>query len=240
MKEYTLSLNERENDKRYKPVKYVINDDGCWNIISHSRDSDGYGRFQRTYKNKRYQFIHRFVYVFFKEEILDVEVVRHICNNPSCINPKHLEKGTPYDNMQDRLRSGNYIVGEYYDNKTAKLTRNQVLKIDNLLKDGKTLSEISDQLNVSRSCVYSIEIGRTWSQLTGRSKKEITPIKDLHTILNSNNTSGFRGVHYSKTSNKWIARISVNKKRYLLGTFKTKEEAIESRKEAEGRLLNNK
>ena len=34
------------------------------------------------------------------------EVVRHICNNPRCINPEHLIGGTQKDNMQDCISQG--------------------------------------------------------------------------------------------------------------------------------------
>ena len=47
-----------------------------------------------------------------------------------------------------------------------------------------------------------------------------------NTKLNSRNSSGFRGVSWSSSKQKWDARIrSVNKLR-LLGRFKTKEEAV--------------
>jgi len=52
--------------------------------------------------------------------------------------------------------------------------------------------------------------------------------------LQSNNTSGFPGVGYSKLHNKWTVRISheaMNRK--FLGLFDTKEEAIEVRMAAE-------
>lgn len=49
----------------------------------------------------------------------------------------------------------------------------------------------------------------------------------------SNNKSGKTGVCYSKTRDTWMAYIGVKGVRINLGTFKTKEEAITSRKEAE-------
>ena len=44
-----------------------------------------------------------------------------------------------------------------------------------------------------------------------------------------NNTSGFVGVSWSKKNSNWIATISVNAKRLQIGSFKTKEEAVQAR-----------
>lgn len=48
----------------------------------------------------------------------------------------------------------------------AKITKEQVLIIINLLKQGKKVSEISKQLNLSRSIVYKIKNGATWVHIT--------------------------------------------------------------------------
>ena len=51
--------------------------------------------------------------------------------------------------------------------------------------------------------------------------------------LNKNSTSGMAGVHQTKRSGKWQARISVDGKRISLGAFESKDEAIVARKAAE-------
>lgn len=55
--------------------------------------------------------------------------------------------------------------------------------------------------------------------------------------LMSNNTSGHTGVSFRETSQTWRARIWKNKKTYCLGDFKTKEEAIQARINAEKELF---
>ncbi len=47
-----------------------------------------------------------------------------------------------------------------------------------------------------------------------------------------NNTSGFIGVSWSKTCNKWLASIRVQGKRIGLGFFDNKDDAIAARKAA--------
>ncbi len=51
--------------------------------------------------------------------------------------------------------------------------------------------------------------------------------------INSRNTSGYKGVHFAKHTNKWLAQITLNTKRIHLGVFVNKEEAVEARKQAE-------
>ena len=55
----------------------------------------------------------------------------------------------------------------------------------------------------------------------------------FNVLKRKNNTSGVTGVDFHKDSNKWRSRICINGKRIVLGTFDTKEEAIEARLKAE-------
>ena len=58
--------------------------------------------------------------------------------------------------------------------------------------------------------------------------------------LQVNNTSGCKGVGWSKKDKRWIARIKVNKKDIYLGEYKSKEEAIASRLKAEKEYFNSR
>lgn len=51
--------------------------------------------------------------------------------------------------------------------------------------------------------------------------------------LKRKNTSGVAGVYRSQTQNKWMARIRVGNKRFNLGTFENREDAIAARVYAE-------
>lgn len=55
------------------------------------------------------------------------------------------------------------------------------------------------------------------------------------TTLNTNNTSGFKGVSYDKTRNKWRAYIRLQYKTIELGRFDTFKKAVRARLEAEDR-----
>ena len=49
--------------------------------------------------------------------------------------------------------------------------------------------------------------------------------QNQNTNMHPLNTSGFRGVHWEASANKWRARIRVNNVRYNLGNFDTAKEA---------------
>lgn len=51
--------------------------------------------------------------------------------------------------------------------------------------------------------------------------------------LNKNNTTGFKGIHFNRKDKKWVARISHQGRRIVLGTFLTIEQAVKERSLAE-------
>ena len=74
---------------------------GCW-IWTGWTDRDGYG-FANSGLNKRMR-AHRFSALIHGLD-MSKPVVRHMCNNPSCVNPNHLATGTQQDNVDDMLSS---------------------------------------------------------------------------------------------------------------------------------------
>ena len=50
------------------------------------------------------------------------------------------------------------------------------------------------------------------------------------------NTSGYKGVLWDSERKKWKAEIIFQKKKYFLGRYDKKEDAIKARKEAEEKL----
>lgn len=67
---------------------------GCYN-------TDGYPRV--FWKGSANGKLHRIIYELTHKKPATGLVIRHTCDNPKCINPKHLICGTQQDNMQDRV-----------------------------------------------------------------------------------------------------------------------------------------
>jgi len=128
-------------------------------ISNRCKDKDGYAKIWRNGKEWRE---HRFVYTQHHGPIPRGLVVRHKCDNPSCINIDHLELGTPADNNRDRYVRNRYATNE--DNPRSKLTNAQVKYIRDMYKiiAQRTLAKM---FNVSNSCIVDIHYKRTYKTL---------------------------------------------------------------------------
>lgn len=87
-----------------KPLfDYLVKKDninGCWEWCG-SKDEKGYGLIP-VGGNKSMR-AHRYSYRLFNGSIKKGLHVLHKCDNPTCVNPKHLFLGTNNDNIQDKV-----------------------------------------------------------------------------------------------------------------------------------------
>lgn len=137
------------------------NSDECWEWIA-SKNPDGYGN---IWIDKKCQKAHRVSWVLHCGSIPENMHVLHTCDNPSCVNPKHLWLGTHQDNMRDRGQKGRngFVEGESCH--LSKLTENQVLEIRRLKKGGKSNTFLSKQFGVTSTNIAEIVNGKTWRYL---------------------------------------------------------------------------
>lgn len=68
---------------------------GCWNWVAYL-DRNGYGRIGITHR--KYVYAHRLSYEAFVGDIPDGLHIDHLCRNPACVNPEHLEPVTNKEN----------------------------------------------------------------------------------------------------------------------------------------------
>ncbi len=144
-----------------KPIDFTINERGCFICISHVTNKWGYCYYRRG-GGKRY-YLHRYVYEQCFGEIPEGLVVRHTCDNATCINPEHLILGTDADNNRDMIERGriNPLRGECCI--FAKLTTDQILQIRADKMHGNR--ELAKVYGVSHGNISAIRLGKSWKHI---------------------------------------------------------------------------
>lgn len=129
----------------------------CWPII-RGLNRDGYGVLRVGGRKQR---AHRVIFGLFYPSVPAI-VVRHVCNNPACVNPSHLRGGTQKNNAEDRVNSGRGgdLRGEA--NGRSKLTVDQVIAIRDSSLSGTELARIH---GISKVMACRIKRGAAWSHL---------------------------------------------------------------------------
>lgn len=139
----------------------------CWIWLGCKYKGKDYGQF----RNKR---AHRVSWTLLIGEIEENKQVLHKCDNPICVNPKHLFVGTPSDNMNDKVSKGRQSrVGSSKNppkgerNRAAKLTAEKVTIARQLFRSGVSIPEIESIIEspTSRGNLKSAILGLTWRHL---------------------------------------------------------------------------
>jgi hypothetical protein len=117
---------------------------GCIEWVGY-RNADGYGKV--TIKSLLWS-AHQAAYVDVHGPIPDGILVRHKCDNPSCVNVQHLCLGTSADNAVDRAKRGRSAV---------KLTDDQVREIRTA---GGKQRAIAQLYSISPAAVCLIKAGK--------------------------------------------------------------------------------
>jgi len=105
--------------------------------------------------------MHRYIYEQCYGDIPKGMIIRHLCNNPSCINPEHLKIGTHYDNVQDRVKSNRSAIGS--NNGRSKLTEEDIIKIRN--NNTTSLADLAIIYNVTNKAVSNIKNDKNWKHV---------------------------------------------------------------------------
>lgn len=88
-------------------LNYYLSGD-CWIWKGKPIDKYGYMRItigSRTDKTRKKVLVHRLSYETFVGQIPKGLTIDHLCNKPSCINPKHLKPATMWENTKRSLTS---------------------------------------------------------------------------------------------------------------------------------------
>ncbi len=136
-------------------LKNVKKTETCWLWVGHV-DKKGYGRFAKN------SLAHRYSFQLWNGAIPDGLCVCHFCDNPPCVNPKHLWLGTRADNIRDMWSKGRgaHLKGE--KNGSSKLVAKNIPEIFNLKIQGLTQTQISRIYGVHQTQIGRVLMGSDW------------------------------------------------------------------------------
>lgn len=160
-----------DNNRTHAPLeerfwRYVNKTDGCWIWMGGGKNKKGYGQIQIGGKDSKHVLAHRLSYTMHKGEIPDGFVVMHLCDNPQCVNPEHLQLGTQSENIKQAFAKGRknavppHKFGESHG--ASKVTETQALEIRN---SDQSTAVLMAKYKVSKSLINKIRSRKTWRHL---------------------------------------------------------------------------
>lgn len=138
----------------------------CWPWLAFTNPS-GYGMIRN---GKAMALAHRVSYVLHHGPVRPGLCVLHHCDNPACVNPRHLYAGTDADNARDKMQRGRcqktqpLKQGELHH--FAKLTDADVKVIRSSITGRRgEKKELADRYGVSKATITHILQGTVWKHL---------------------------------------------------------------------------
>lgn len=160
-----MQMTPAEAEKFWSRVD-VRGPDECW-LWMGAAARGGYGSFRAGGRNHG---AHRISYVAAHGQIPEVPgyhggVVRHACDNPPCVNPRHLLVGSQADNALDAKLRGRIAVGG--DLPHSKLSPKKVMAMREMRRAGAEYADIGARFGVSKSTAVRAVCGDDWGHVPG-------------------------------------------------------------------------
>jgi hypothetical protein len=133
--------------------------DECWEWKA-GKNKKGYGIFWFG----RPHYAHRIAYYLELKPPASMCVCHH-CDNPGCVNPRHLFLGTNADNTRDRDNKGRGYnrTGERHGK--TKLTDLDVKHMRDIFDSGRTVTSVASAFGISYSAAWKIKNRVTWKHI---------------------------------------------------------------------------
>lgn len=132
----------------------------CW--IWTGAKKGGYGYIK--YKGKTLA-MHRYMFEKYNHEIPKNMNICHKCDNPACVNPKHLWLGTQKDNIRDMFSKKRNNNKNGVNHERTKITEEEAIQIKKHYKKGIKPTTICRLMNLPYSTVYKICINENWKHI---------------------------------------------------------------------------
>lgn len=140
--------------------------DACWTWIA-SKCPRGYGRLGTKVGHRIVQTkAHRLSYEIAHGVTPPADlVVMHLCDNPSCVNPRHLALGTQAENVADMFSKGRQKPRNGEASPHAKLTDSDVLALRAAHEAGVAIAPIAKRIGVASPTAWNAIKRKTWKHI---------------------------------------------------------------------------
>ncbi len=146
---------------RFWSLVDVRGEDECWEWRGNIFVKTGYGRFYVGGKGRR---AHRVALSLALGRELD-GLALHSCDNPPCVNPRHLREGTHKDNAEDMISRDRQARMRGESNHRSVLSEHGVEAIKKMKSDGVQQKVIAKKMGVSEATVSLVLNKRRWAHL---------------------------------------------------------------------------
>lgn len=141
--------------------------DDCWNWTAGC-NTDGYGNFALVATVVGFKLIgaHRLAYQLKFGAISPELKVLHSCDNPKCVNYKHLSLGTDLDNSKDKMAKGRGRHAKGSAHGRTQLTDDDVRTIRAIYAGGTTTQKaIASLYGLTQTQVSKIVLRQSWTHI---------------------------------------------------------------------------
>ena len=142
----------------WSKVAVTADDEKCWEWLGDP-SAKWYGEFRVNHKRWG---THQYSWFLANGREPRLQIL-HKCDNPRCVNPKHLYEGTQQQNVQDMIDRNRHNRGEDVPN--SKYVEGQIREVKQWLRDGLTCKEISRKNGMPRTTVSAIKFDRIWKHI---------------------------------------------------------------------------
>jgi hypothetical protein len=154
-KKYGDPLAGKNSQSKAGTKEYIfenseIDINGCW-LWKRSRNNKRYGTLR--FKGKKI-LAHRLSYLTFVGEIPNNLHVLHNCDNPTCVNPKHLFLGNQNEKMGKLLQKEVDEIRTLWSAELAERAKGKDVQL--------TQKELAKRFKVSRTAISNIVNNKVW------------------------------------------------------------------------------
>jgi len=147
----------------FRAKTLIYGDDECWEWRS-GRHWKGYG--MMTTVSGKVMYAHRISWNLHRGEIPGKLMVLHHCDNPGCVNPKHLFLGTGKDNADDMDKKGRRVISRGEKNGNSIHTE-EFIKAVRAARENEGLGykRLAKRFGLIPSYVRSIVLRHVWKHI---------------------------------------------------------------------------